>query len=163
YDNNHITIDGKTRIAYEDDVAARFMGYGWNVTRVGDANDLALIAKAFEEFEGEQGRPTLVVVDSHIGWGSPPKQAAPEAHGGARDQGRRGLARGCPVPRPRGRQGALRRRRRQARRRAAGRLGREAGGPRPPRGRSGRRDRGDAEARPPRRLGRRRPQLRARR
>jgi transketolase len=81
YDNNHITIDGKTRITYDDDVAARFMGYGWNVTRVGDANDTDLIATAFEEFKGEQGRPTLIVVDSHIGYGSPHKVDTPAAHG----------------------------------------------------------------------------------
>jgi transketolase len=81
YDNNHITIDGKTRITYEDDVAARFMGYGWNVTRVGDANDTDLIATAFEEFKGEEGRPTLIIVDSHIGWGSPHKVDTPAAHG----------------------------------------------------------------------------------
>jgi len=81
YDNNHITIDGKTRIAYDDDAAARFMGYGWNVTRVGDANDTGLLARAFEEFKGEEGRPTLVVVDSHIGWGSPHKQDTAAAHG----------------------------------------------------------------------------------
>ena len=81
YDNNQITIDGKTRIAYDDDATARFMGYGWNVTRVGDANDLDLIDGAFEEFKGEAGRPTLIVVDSHIGWGSPHKQDTPAAHG----------------------------------------------------------------------------------
>ncbi len=81
YDNNHITIDGKTQITYDDDVAARFMGYGWNVTRVGDANDTDLIATAFEEFKGEEGRPTLLVVDSHIGWGAPHKVDTPEAHG----------------------------------------------------------------------------------
>jgi transketolase len=81
YDNNHITIDGKTRLAYEDDAAARFMGYGWNVTRVGDANDTELLARAFEEFKGEEGRPTLIVVDSHIGWGSPHKQDTAAAHG----------------------------------------------------------------------------------
>jgi transketolase len=81
YDNNHITIDGKTQITYEDDVAARFMGYGWNVTRVGDANDTDLIATAFEEFKGEGGRPTLIIVDSHIGWGSPHKADTPAAHG----------------------------------------------------------------------------------
>jgi transketolase len=81
YDNNHITIDGKTQIAYEDDVAARFMGYGWNVTRVGDANDTELIATAFEEFRGEEGRPTLIIVDSHIGWGAPHKVDTPAAHG----------------------------------------------------------------------------------
>ncbi|HKT83271.1 MAG TPA: transketolase, partial [Solirubrobacterales bacterium] len=81
YDNNHITIDGKTHITYDDDVAARFMGYGWNVTRVGDANDTDLIATAFEEFRGEEGRPTLIVVDSHIGWGAPHKVDTPAAHG----------------------------------------------------------------------------------
>jgi len=81
YDNNHITIDGKTLLAYDDDVAARFMGYGWNVTRVGDANDTELSARAFEEFKEESDRPTLVIVDSHIGWGSPHKQDTPAAHG----------------------------------------------------------------------------------
>ena len=81
YDNNHITIDGKTRLAYEDDAAARFMGYGWNVTRVGDANDTELLAHAFEEFRGEEGRPTLVIVDSHIGWGSPHKHDTSAVHG----------------------------------------------------------------------------------
>jgi transketolase len=81
YDNNHITIDGKTHLAYDDDVAARFMGYGWNVTRVGDANDTDLIATAFEEFKGEEGRPTLIIVDSHIGWGSPHKVDTSAAHG----------------------------------------------------------------------------------
>ncbi len=81
YDNNHITIDGKTHLAYDDDVAARFMGYGWNVTRVGDANDTELIATAFEEFRGEEERPTLLIVDSHIGYGSPHKQDTSAAHG----------------------------------------------------------------------------------
>src|SRR5712671_773276 len=81
YDNNHITIDGVTHLAYDDDVSARFMGYGWNVTRVGDANDTELIARAFAEFKGERDRPTLVIVDSHIGWGSPHKQDTAAAHG----------------------------------------------------------------------------------
>jgi transketolase len=81
YDNNHITIDGKTHLAYDDDVAARFTGYGWNVTRVGDANDTELIATAFEEFKGERGRPTLIIVDSHIGYGSPHKVDTSAAHG----------------------------------------------------------------------------------
>jgi transketolase len=81
YDNNHITIDGRTELAYSDDVAARFMGYGWNVTRVGDANDLELLTRAFETFREEEDRPTLIVVDSHIGWGSPHKQDTAEAHG----------------------------------------------------------------------------------
>ncbi len=81
YDNNHITIDGKTAIAYGDDAAARFMGYGWNVTRVGDANDTELLARAFEEFRSERDRPTLIIVDSHIGYGSPHKQDTAAVHG----------------------------------------------------------------------------------
>jgi transketolase len=81
YDNNHITIDGGTDLAYGDDAAARFMGYGWNVARVGDANDIELLSRAFEEFGAERGRPTLIVVDSHIGWGSPHKQDTAAVHG----------------------------------------------------------------------------------
>ena len=81
YDNNHISIDGPTEITYTDDVAARFMGYGWNVTRVGDANDLELLTRAFEEFGTERGRPTLIIVDSHIGYGSPHKVDTAEVHG----------------------------------------------------------------------------------
>jgi transketolase len=80
YDNNHISIDGRTEITYGDDVAARFMGYGWNVTRVGDANDIGLLTQAFETFRAEKGRPTLIIVDSHIGWGSP-KQDTAAVHG----------------------------------------------------------------------------------
>jgi transketolase len=81
YDNNHITIDGDTALAYGDDVLSRFEGYGWNVLRVGDANDRGLLSRAFEEFKAETGRPTLIVVDSHIGWGSPNKQDTESAHG----------------------------------------------------------------------------------
>jgi transketolase len=81
YDNNHISIDGRTELTYTDDVATRFIGYGWNVTRVGDANDLELLARAFEAFKQEEGRPTLIVVDSHIGYGSPHKQDTAEVHG----------------------------------------------------------------------------------
>ena len=81
YDNNHISIDGRTEITYEDDVAARFAGYGWNVTRVGDANDLNLLTRGFEAFRNEPERPTLIIVDSHIGWGSPNKQDTESAHG----------------------------------------------------------------------------------
>jgi transketolase len=80
YDNNHISIDGDTALTYSDDVAARFMGYGWNVMRVGDANDLDVIDRAFESFRKEDDRPTLVIVDSHIGWGSP-KQDTAAVHG----------------------------------------------------------------------------------
>ena len=81
YDNNRITIDGHTEITYGDDVAARFIGYGWNVERVGDANDLGLLSLAFERFRREQERPTLLIVDSHIGYGSPHKQDTAAAHG----------------------------------------------------------------------------------
>jgi len=81
FDNNHITIDGDTALACGDDVLSRFEGYGWNVLRVGDANDRALLGRAFEEFKAEAGRPTLIVIDSHIGWGSPNKQDTESAHG----------------------------------------------------------------------------------
>ena len=82
YDNNHITIDGHTEITYEDDVAARFLGYGWAVNRVGDANDIELISRRLRALPGEEsGRPTLIILDSHIGYGSPHKQDTAAAHG----------------------------------------------------------------------------------
>jgi transketolase len=81
FDNNHISIDGDTALAFSDDVLSRFEGYGWNVLRVGDANDTGLLGRAFEEFKAETGRPTLIVVDSHIGWGAPNKQDTESAHG----------------------------------------------------------------------------------
>ncbi len=81
YDNNHITIEGNTALAYSDDVATRFIGYGWNVTRVGDANDLDLLSRAFDVFLATDDRPTLIIVDSHIGWGAPHKQDTSAAHG----------------------------------------------------------------------------------
>jgi transketolase len=81
YDNNHITIEGDTSIAFTEDVAARFLAYGWNVLRVGDANDINRIERAFEVFRKTKGRPTFIVLDSHIGYGSPNKQDTPEAHG----------------------------------------------------------------------------------
>jgi transketolase len=81
YDNNHITIEGKTSLAYSDDVATRFIGYGWNVTRVGDANDLAMLERAFHTFHETSDRPTLIIVDSHIAYGSPHKHDTKEAHG----------------------------------------------------------------------------------
>ena len=81
YDNNHISIDGRTELTYTDDVAARFIAYGWNVTRVGDANDTGLLSRALEVFKREKDRPTLIIVDSHIGYGSPHKQDTPEVHG----------------------------------------------------------------------------------
>jgi transketolase len=81
YDNNHITIDGDTALAYDDDALTRFEAYGWNVLRVGDANDAGLLSRAFDAFKAEVGRPTLIVIDSHIGWGSPNKQDTESAHG----------------------------------------------------------------------------------
>ena len=81
YDNNHITIEGNTSLAFTEDVATRFIGYGWNVTRVGDANDLEMLTRAFDTFRAERERPTLVIVDSHIAYGSPTKQDTHGAHG----------------------------------------------------------------------------------
>jgi transketolase len=81
YDNNHITIEGNTRIAFTEDIAARFLGYGWNVLRVGDANDIDRIEQALQEFRQTKGRPTFLILDSHIGYGSPHKQDTAEAHG----------------------------------------------------------------------------------
>jgi transketolase len=81
YDNNHITIEGNTSIAFTEDVAARFLGYGWNVLRVGDANDIDRIQSALEVFRKTKGRPTFVILDSHIGYGSPHKQDTAAAHG----------------------------------------------------------------------------------
>ena len=81
YDNNHITIEGNTALAFSDDVAARFIGHGWNVTRVGDANDLEMLARAFRTFLSTRDRPTLIIVDSHIAYGAPNKQDTSAAHG----------------------------------------------------------------------------------
>jgi transketolase len=81
YDNNHITIEGNTRIAFTEDIEARFLGYGWNVLRVGDANDIDRIEHALNVFRKEKGRPTFIVLDSHIGYGSPHKQDTSAAHG----------------------------------------------------------------------------------
>jgi transketolase len=81
YDNNHITIEGKTRITFTEDVATRFLAYQWNVLRVGDANDLQRIEDALDIFRHTKGRPTLIILDSHIGYGSPHKVDTAEAHG----------------------------------------------------------------------------------
>src|SRR5690348_13826981 len=81
YDNNHISIEGSTRITFTEDVAARFMGYHWKVLRVGDANDLERIEDALAVFRKTQGRPTLIILDSHIGYGSPHKIDTAAAHG----------------------------------------------------------------------------------
>jgi transketolase len=81
YDNNHITIEGNTDIAFTEDVAARFLGYHWNVLRVGDANDIDRIEQALRQFRQTRGRPTLIILDTHIGYGSPHKQDTADAHG----------------------------------------------------------------------------------
>jgi transketolase len=81
YDNNKITIEGNTSWAFTEDVATRFIGYGWNVTRVGDANDLEMLKRAFQVAQREYERPTLIIVDSHIAWGAPNKQDTHAAHG----------------------------------------------------------------------------------
>jgi transketolase len=81
YDNNRITIEGGTDLAFTEDVAARFSGYGWKVLRVRDANDLVALSKAFDTFLATHGRPTLIIVDSHIAYGAPHKQDTHAAHG----------------------------------------------------------------------------------
>jgi transketolase len=81
YDHNHVTLDGPANWSFSEDVATRFIGYGWNVTRVTDANDLDMLARAFQVFEKTTDRPTLIIVDSHIGYGSPHKQDSNAAHG----------------------------------------------------------------------------------
>src|SRR5512146_2689666 len=81
YDNNHITIEGNTALAFSDDVATRFLGYGWNVTRVGDANDLDMLTRALHVFQSTTERPTLIIVDSHIAYGAPNKEDTSAAHG----------------------------------------------------------------------------------
>ncbi|WP_432065859.1 transketolase [Streptomyces sp. C10-9-1] len=80
YDSNRVTIEGHTDITFTEDVAARFLAYGWNVTTVADANDLDAVARALHTFRAETERPTLVVVHSHIGYGSPVEDS-PRAHG----------------------------------------------------------------------------------
>jgi transketolase len=81
YDNNHISIEGNTRITFTEDVQTRFIAYGWNVLRVGDANDIERIEHALEVFRQTKDRPTFIVLDSHIGYGSPHKQDTAAAHG----------------------------------------------------------------------------------
>ncbi|MBX7187646.1 MAG: transketolase [Vicinamibacteria bacterium] len=81
YDNNGITIEGHTSLAFSEDVAKRFTAYGWHVTHVTDANDLDLLDRACQEARDTVGRPTLIIVDSHIGWGAPNKQDSHAAHG----------------------------------------------------------------------------------
>ena len=81
YDHNSITLDGPAEWSFSEDVATRFIGYGWNVTRVADANDLEMLSRAFEIFQKTTDRPTLIIVDSHIGYGSPHKQDSNASHG----------------------------------------------------------------------------------
>jgi transketolase len=81
YDNNRITIEGKTDLAFSEDVGTRFLGYGWNVLRVSDANDLRMLERALKTANETKDRPTLIIVDSHIGYGAPNKQDTREAHG----------------------------------------------------------------------------------
>jgi transketolase len=81
YDNNKITIEGHTDWAFSEDVATRYIGYGWNVTRVGDANDPEMLERALKTFKSTTDRPTLVIVDSHIAYGAPNKQDTSAAHG----------------------------------------------------------------------------------
>ena len=80
YDSNRVSIEGHTDIAFTEDVAARFIAYGWNIATVADANDTASIERALHAFKAEGERPTLVVVHSHIGYGSPVEDT-PKAHG----------------------------------------------------------------------------------
>jgi len=81
YDSNRITIEGHTDLAFSDDVAARFLAYGWNVQRVGDANDRERLAQAIEVFKKTNDVPTLIIVESHIGYGAPHKHDTSAAHG----------------------------------------------------------------------------------
>ena len=81
YDNNRVTLDGPAEWSFSEDVMTRFKGYGWNVAQVTDANDLDLLARGYDNFLKSKDRPTLIVVDSHIGYGSPHKQDSYEAHG----------------------------------------------------------------------------------
>jgi transketolase len=81
YDNNKITIEGNTSWAFSEDVATRFIAYGWNVVRVGDANDIEMLNRAFDTFHRTKDRPTLIIVDSHIAYGAPNKQDTSSAHG----------------------------------------------------------------------------------
>ena len=81
YDNNRITIEGHTDLAFSEDVATRFVAYGWNVLRVADANDLSMLRRALSTFQQTRGRPTMIIVDSHIAWGAPNKQDTHAAHG----------------------------------------------------------------------------------
>ena len=81
YDNNHITIEGRTDLAFTEDVAVRFSGYGWSILRVHDANDITAIHQALEVSRATASKPTLIILDSHIGYGSPHRHDTAAAHG----------------------------------------------------------------------------------
>jgi transketolase len=81
FDNNNVTIDGHTNITFTEDVAKRFDAYGWKVVRVSDANDLVQLAAAYNAFLTTDDHPTIIIVHSHIGYGSPGKHDTPAAHG----------------------------------------------------------------------------------
>jgi transketolase len=81
YDNNHITIEGKTDLAFDEDVATRFRGLGWHVLAVQDANNLAALEQAYQGFLSHEGSPTLIIVKSVIGYGAPTKAGTAKAHG----------------------------------------------------------------------------------
>src|SRR6059058_3598551 len=83
YDDNHITIEGDTALTFSDDTGARFEAYGWHVQHVADVNDLAALNRAIDAAKAERSRPSLIVVRSHIGYGSPNKHDTAEAHGSA--------------------------------------------------------------------------------
>ena len=81
YDANQITLDGPAKWSFTEDVALRFEGYGWNILHAPDANDLLGVGQAIREFQMTKDRPTLIIVNSHIGYGSPKKQDTNAAHG----------------------------------------------------------------------------------
>ncbi|MEJ2069989.1 MAG: hypothetical protein P8X58_06210 [Syntrophobacterales bacterium] len=81
YDSNRVTIEGHTDITFTEDVAARFLGYGWNVTRVTDPNDPEMLVRGYQNFLDNNDTPTLIIVHSHIGYGAPHKQDTAAAHG----------------------------------------------------------------------------------
>src|SRR4029077_339490 len=81
YDSNRVTIEGHTDITFTEDVAARFLAYGWEVIRVTDPNDVEMLGRAYRRFLTAGDRPTLIVVHSHIGYGAPHQQDSPSAHG----------------------------------------------------------------------------------
>ncbi len=121
YDDNHITIDGSTDLAFTEDVGARFAAYGWHVQKVADGNDIEAVDAAIAAAKAETGRPSLIAVRTHIGFGSPHKQDTAGAHGAPlgpdevqADQGEPGLAARAGVPRPRRGAGLLRGGRRSA-------------------------------------------------